>query len=151
MLFRSGPPRRYTATTERRILARLDTPPPSGRGRWNGRLLAEALGDVSADQVWAVLRKHGIQLQCRRSWCVSTDPEFARKAADIVGLYLDPPDKALVLCVDEKAQIQAAGGRSPRLRSWSISPTVPLDFGPSNCAAISSVRSNDRPRAARSP
>lgn len=103
---RSGPPRRYTATTERRILAQLDAPPPPGRGCWNGRLLAEALGDVSADQVWGVLRKHGIQLQRRRSWCVSTDPEFARKAADIVGLYLDPPLGAAVLCVDEKPAIQ---------------------------------------------
>jgi transposase len=103
---RSGPPRRYTAATERRILTQLDSPPPRGRGRWNGRLLAQALGDVSADQVWAVLRRHGIQLQRRRSWCVSTDPEFARKAADIVGLYLDPPLGAAVLCVDEKPAIQ---------------------------------------------
>jgi transposase len=70
---RSGPPRRYTAATERRLLAQLDSPPPPGRGRWNGRLLAQALGDVSADQVGAVLRKHGIQLQRRRSWGVSTD------------------------------------------------------------------------------
>jgi len=51
--------------------------------------------------------RHGIHLQRRRSWCVSTDPEFARKAADIVGLYLDPPENALVLCVDEKPHIQA--------------------------------------------
>jgi transposase len=103
---RSGPPRRYTPQTERRILAQLDESPPSGRGRWNGRLLAQALGDVSADQVWAVLRKRGIQLQRRRSWCASTDPEFARKAADIVGLYLDPPLGAVVLSVDEKPAIQ---------------------------------------------
>lgn len=103
---RSGPPRRYTPETERRILAQLDESPPPGRGRWNGRLLAQALGDVSADQVWAVLRQHGIQLQRRRSWCASTDPEFARKAADIVGLYLDPPLGAVVLSVDEKPAIQ---------------------------------------------
>jgi transposase len=103
---RPGPPRRYTSQTERRILAKLDEPPPPGRGSWNGALLAQALGDVSADQVWAVLRRHGIHLQRRRSWCVSTDPEFARKAADIVGLYLDPPLGAVVLSVDEKPAIQ---------------------------------------------
>ncbi|MGH9325347.1 MAG: IS630 family transposase [Terriglobia bacterium] len=103
---RSGPPRRYTADTERRILAQLDQPPPTGRARWNGRLLAQALGDVSPHQVWAVLRKHGIELERRHSWCVSTDPEFARKAADIVGLYLDPPAGAVVLSVDEKPAIQ---------------------------------------------
>jgi len=104
---RSGPPRRYTAETERRILAQLDQSPPAGRARWNGRLLAQALGDVSPYRVWAVLRQHGIELERRHSWCVSTDPEFARKAADVVGLYLDPPAGAVVLSVDEKPAIQA--------------------------------------------
>ncbi len=66
-------------------------------------------GDVSDDQVWRVLRKHDICLQRRRSWCISTDPEFGPKAADIVGLYLNPPENALVLCVDEKPSIQALG------------------------------------------
>src|SRR3546814_20344118 len=49
----------------------------------------------------------GIQLQRHRSWCVSTDPEFAAKAADVIGLYLNPPQNALVLSVDEKPSIQA--------------------------------------------
>lgn len=97
----------YTKTTEQRILAKLDAPPPKGYATWNGRLLAEALGDVSEAQVWRVLRRCKISLARRQSWCVSTDPEFARKAADIVGLYLDPPENALVLCVDEKPSIQA--------------------------------------------
>ena len=104
---RSGKPPRYTARTEKRILSALDDPPPAGYATWTGTLLAEQLGDVSDDQVWRVLRRHGIHLQRRRSWCISTDPEFARKAADIVGLYLDPPENALVLCVDEKPHIQA--------------------------------------------
>ena len=103
---RSGPPRRYTETTERRILAQLDQPPPAGRSRWNGKLLAQALSDISPHQVWAVLRKHGVELERRHSWCISTDPEFTRKAADIVGLYLDPPAGAVVLSVDEKPAIQ---------------------------------------------
>ncbi len=68
---------------------------------WNGRLLASALGDIPAHQVWAILQKHGIQLQRRRSWCLSNDPEFAPKAAEIVGLYLDPPENAVVLSVGE--------------------------------------------------
>jgi transposase len=104
---RSGPPERYGEQTEKRILALLDEPPPTGYATWNGNLLAKALGDVSADQVWRVLRWHGIHLMRRRSWCVSTDPEFATKAADIVGLYLSPPENAIVLCVDEKPSIQA--------------------------------------------
>ena len=85
----------------------MDEQPPDGYSSWNGRLLAKALGDVSADYVWRVLRNHGIQLQRRRSWCVSTDPEFAKKAADIVGLYLNPPENAVVISVDEKPAIQA--------------------------------------------
>lgn len=103
---RSGKPAKYHLSTEKQILAKLDEPPPEGYASWNGRLLAEALG-ISKDQVWRVLRKHDISLQRRRSWCVSTDPEFAAKAADIVGLYLDPPENAVVLCVDEKPHIQA--------------------------------------------
>lgn len=104
---RPGKPSLYDEQTEKRVLAKLDEPPPAGYAQWNGRLLAEALTGVSKDQVWRVLRRHGISLQRRRSWCVSTDPEFARKAADIVGLYLDPPENAVVLCVDEKPHIQA--------------------------------------------
>lgn len=104
---RSGRPRQYDDQDELRVLQLLDQDPPAGAGEWNGRLLAEALGDVSPDYVWQVLRSYGISLQQSHSWCVSTDPEFAAKAADITGLYLDPPENAIVLCVDEKPHIQA--------------------------------------------
>ena len=104
---RSGAPGRYSQETERRILAKLDEPLPEGETVWTARLLARALGDVSEDHIWRVFRKHGIHLQRRHSWCLSTDPEFAAKAADIVALYLAPPENALVICVDEKPSIQA--------------------------------------------
>ena len=104
---RPGKPATYDLTSERRILARLDQPPPKGYARWNGPLLATALQDISDDQIWRVLRKHGISLERRHSWCVSTDPCFAQKAADVVGLYLNPPEHAMVLSVDEKPHIQA--------------------------------------------
>ena len=103
---RPGKRRRYQPGDEQQVLTRLDEAPPSGYARWNGRLLSEALG-FSPDFVWAVLRRHGIQLERRRSWCLSTDPQFAQKAADIVGLYLNPPENAVVLSVDEKPHIQA--------------------------------------------
>jgi len=103
----AGKPRVYTDRTELRILAQLDERPPAGYPHWNGRLVARAQGDVSAEQVWAVLRKHRIALARRRSWCVRTDPKFARKAADVVALYLHPPENALVIAVDEKPHIQA--------------------------------------------
>lgn len=104
---RSGKPVRYDTKTEKRVLAVLDDSPPEGYSMWNGPLVAQRLGNISVDHVWRILRKHGISLQRRRSWCISTDPEFAPKAADIVGIYLNPPENAVVLCVDEKPHIQA--------------------------------------------
>lgn len=104
---RPGKPQVYGQEAERRALAKLDEPPPEGYAKWNGRLLAEALGDISKQQVWRILGKHGISLERRRSWCISTDPEFAAKAADVVGLYLNPPEEAVVISVDQKPHIQA--------------------------------------------
>jgi transposase len=103
---RAGRPLQFGPEVVKLVLAKLDEPPPEGYGMWNGTLLAKAL-DLPAHQVWAILRKNGIQLQRRRSWCITTDPEFAPKAAEIVGLYLAPPENAVVLCVDEKPSIQA--------------------------------------------
>lgn len=104
---RAGRPAKYDEQTEERILDALDRPPPQGFAQWNGRLLAEELGDVSDDHIWRVLRQHGISLERRQSWCISTDPEFSRKAADVVALYLSPPDNAVVICMDEKPHLQA--------------------------------------------
>jgi len=104
---RPGPEPTYGPAVERRILAKLDEKPPAGFARWTGPLLAEALGDVSADYVWKVLRHNRISLGQRKSWCESNDPDFVAKAAEIVGLYLDPPKNAIVLSVDEKPSIQA--------------------------------------------
>jgi len=104
---RRGPKPKYDATTGRRILALLDQPPPKGYARWTGRLLAEALGDVHEQQVWRLLREKKIDLAGRKSWCESNDPAFVAKAADVVGLYMAPPENAIVICVDEKPSIQA--------------------------------------------
>src|SRR5271168_419126 len=97
----------YGVATNKRILALLDKPPPQGYARWTGPLLAKALGDVDVQYVWRFLREHTIDLAARKSWCESNDPSFVAKAADVVGLYVDPPVKAIVLCVDEKPSIQA--------------------------------------------
>lgn len=104
---RPGAKRKYDATADRRILAMLDRPPPRGYARWTARLLAAELGDISDQHIWRFLRAQRIDLDGRKSWCVSTDPDFVAKSADIVGLYLDPPDGAVVLAVDEKPHIQA--------------------------------------------
>ena len=97
----------YTKETDKRILALLDKPPPKGFARWTGPLLAEELCDIDVQYVWRFLRNQKIDLKARKPWCESNDPDFASKAADVVGLYIDPPGKAIVLCVDEKPSIQA--------------------------------------------
>ena len=103
---RSGAPIIYGDEFRNRVLEKLSTPPPHGIARWDGGTLARELG-VSDDAVWRLLRKEGICLSRMRSWCISTDPEFASKAVDIIGLYLNPPENAVVVSVDEKPSIQA--------------------------------------------
>jgi transposase len=103
---RSGRPAKYDAAFRDSVLKLVSKPPPKGLASWDGPELAKEL-DVPVDAIWKVLRKEGINLQRQRSWCISTDNNFAPKAADIVGLYLNPPLNAVVLCVDEKPSIQA--------------------------------------------
>ena len=103
---RSGKPATYGAGFRDRVLALLEQSPPKGLSHWDGPAVASTLG-ASVHAVWRALRKEGIYLQRLRTWCVSTDPEFAPKAADVIGLYLNPPLNALVLSVDEKPSIQA--------------------------------------------
>ncbi len=103
---RSGKPKTYGPDVRKQILKKLEEDPPKGQSIWDGKALAKTLG-ISDAIVWRILRKEGIQLQRMRTWCVSTDKEFAAKSANIIGLYLNPPENALVICVDEKPSIQA--------------------------------------------
>lgn len=103
---RSGRPIQYDNDFQNSVLKLLETPPPAGHAKWDGGLVAKTLG-VSDDAVWRLLRNKGICLSRQRSWCVSTDPEFATKSANIIGLYMNPPENALVFSIDEKPSIQA--------------------------------------------
>ena len=88
---------------------------PPGATHWSARKLAKAAGlsYSSVQRIWAA---HGLKPHLTRSFKLSNDPEFCEKVQDIVGLYLDPPDKALVLSVDEKSQIQALDRTQPGLQ-----------------------------------
>ena len=108
---RSGRPAVYQEEFKQSVLKKLEQAPPDGFGQWDGVLLARELG-YSKHAIWRLLREQRICLARRRSWCVSTDPEFVPKAADVVGLYLSRDDKALVFCVDEKPNIQALAFRT---------------------------------------
>ena len=98
---------KYGPAEQQRVLAMLDQPPPAGYSNWTAPLLARTLGDIHEQYIWRFLRAQKIDLSGRKSWCVSTDPDFVAKAADIVGLYMAPPTNAVVLSVDEKPSIQA--------------------------------------------
>ena len=103
---RSGKPPTYGPEFRNRVLTLLEQPPPHGLAHWDGPTVAASLG-ASVHAVWRTLRREGIYLQRLRSWCVSTDSEFATKAAEVVGLYVNPPVNALVLSVAEKPSLQA--------------------------------------------
>ncbi len=110
---RLGKPVKYGDAFRDSVLAVLEEKPPAGMSRWDGPAVAERLGS-SVHAVWRVLQRQGIHLQRSRTRCVSKDKNFATKAADVVGLYLDPPADAVLTCgkpvvlsVDEKPSIQA--------------------------------------------
>jgi len=103
---RSGKPLIYGEAFRNEVLRLLETPPPDGLACWDGPTIAAHL-KTSKDAVWRLLRQEGICLSRQRSWCVSTDPEFVPKAANIIDLYLNPPANVIVLSVDEKPSMQA--------------------------------------------
>ncbi|MGA7124633.1 MAG: IS630 family transposase, partial [Polyangiaceae bacterium] len=94
------------AETVDRIVQLAMSPPPPGRSRWTTRLLGKEL-DLTSGCISDVLRKNGLKPHLVRTYKVSRDPEFAAKVSDVVGLYLNPPEHAVVLSVDEKTSIQA--------------------------------------------
>lgn len=98
------------------VLATLAPPPATlGVTHWSSRLLAEQLGGISNVWVARIWRKWGLQPWRRETFKFSTDPQLEAKVRDVVGLYLNPPDKAVVLSIDEKSQIQALDRTAPIL------------------------------------
>lgn len=101
-------PRRPVAKTEARVLNHtLKRKPSDGSTHWSSRRLAGELGDVSFSSVQRIWRKHGIRPHRLERHMISNDPDFEAKAADVIGLYINPPAHAAVFCVDEKTAIQA--------------------------------------------
>jgi len=103
---RSGRPCSVDDDQVGRVLAKTLEPPPDGTTHWSVRRLAAATG-LSPSTVHRIWREHKLRPHQTRSFKFSKDPALVEKVIDVVGLYLDPPQGALVLCVDEKTQIQA--------------------------------------------
>jgi transposase len=111
---RPGAPRKITdAAVERVVTLTLESKPKDST-HWSTRSMAKRAG-LSQSAISRIWRAFGLQPHRSETFKLSTDPLFVDKVRDIVGLYLNPPDKALVLCVDEKAQIQALDRTQPLL------------------------------------
>ena len=103
-----------TPKVEARILNWTRKKPTDGSTHWSTRRLAKKLG-VHHMMVARTWKKHGVQPHRMERYMASNDPEFEEKAADVIGLYLNPPQHAVVLCVDEKTAIQALDRKDPVL------------------------------------
>ena len=121
---RPGPPRKITdAMVEEVIVKTLEQAPPDAT-HWSTRSMAEAMGisQTSVSQIW---RAFGIKPHVVEEFKVSPDPQFIDKTRDVVGLYLNPPEAAVVICVDEKTQIQALDRTAPILPLMPGTPQGP--------------------------
>ena len=98
-----------------RVIALTLAGPPLTVSHWTGSAMATAVG-ISVSSVQRIWRAHGLQPHRVRRFKLSNDPQFATKLREIVGLYADPPDHAIVMSVDEKSQIQALDRTQPVCR-----------------------------------
>ena len=111
---RPGRKPQISAKRVRQIVRMTTRDKPSNATHWSTRNMAQAAG-ISEASVRRIWKKHGLKPHLLRSFKLSNDPLFAEKVADIVGLYLNPPEHALVLSVDEKSQVQALDRTQPGL------------------------------------
>jgi len=109
-----GRPAVYDESLTEQVVTLTMSPPPEGFTHWSSRQVAAKVG-VSPTTVLRIWREHQLQPHRTSNFKFSNDPKLAEKVTDIVGLYLHPPEKALVLCVDEKSQIQALDRTQPLL------------------------------------
>ncbi len=111
---RPGAPRTVTDDMVEAVIVKTLEAKPSDATHWSTRSMAKAMG-MSQTSISLIWRAFGLQPHRTESFKLSTDPLFVEKVRDVVGLYLDPPERAVVLCVDEKSQIQALNRFQPIL------------------------------------
>jgi transposase len=116
---RSGCPRTISDKKVEEVLTKTLEAPPKNRTHWSRRRMAKEMG-MGQDSVGRIWRTFGVKPHVVKGFKLSKDPMFAEKVRDVVGLYLNPPDKAIVLSVDEKSQCQALE---------RAQPVLPMDLG----------------------
>jgi hypothetical protein len=107
-------PTLITPQLQAKVLAATRRKPSDGSTHWSCRKLAKQL-DISKDVVHRIWRTAGLRPHRLERYMASNDPDFERKAADVIGLYLNPPQHAAIFCLDEKSAIQALDRRDPVL------------------------------------
>jgi transposase len=130
---RPGQPRKITdAQVEEVVVKTLETTPTDAT-QWSTRSMAREVG-LTQSAVYRIWKAFGLQPHRQETWKLSKDPQFIEKIRDVVGLYLDPPERAVVLCVDEKSQIQALDRTAPiSPASRSAQPMTTSDRAPRAC------------------
>ena len=118
---RPGRPRTVTDAQVEAVIVRTLETTPKDATHWSTRSMAAETG-LTQSAVHRIWRAFGLQPHRQDTWKLSKDPQFVDKVKDVVGLYLDPPERAVVLCVDEKSQIQALDRTAPIL---PLLPGVP--------------------------
>ncbi len=118
---RPGAPRRYGHDKRVEVFKTACSPPPEGETHWTVRSLAETVG-VGKSQTQAILAEADLKPHQVRSWLTSLDPNFDTKRSDVCGLYLSPPENAIVVSIDEKTQVQA---KQPIRKELPIEPGRP--------------------------
>jgi transposase len=111
---RPGRPRTITDAQVEEVIVRTLETTPKDATHWSTRSLAAQVG-LSQSAISRIWRAFGLQPHRQETWKLSRDPQFVAKVRDVVGLYLDPPERAVVLCVDVKSQIQALDRTAPIL------------------------------------
>jgi transposase len=111
---RSGAPRTIDDARIEALIVKTLESLPANATHWSSRDMAKASG-VSVSSVQRIWRAFGLQPHRMETFKLSTDPDFVAKVRDVVGLYMSPPERAIVLCVDEKSQIQALDRSQPML------------------------------------
>ena len=115
------------AAVKRKVLTKTASETPPNATHWSRASMAAEMG-ISASSVGRIWAEAGLKPHLVRRFKISNDPQFEEKVTDVVGLYMNPPDRALVLCVDEKSQIQALDRTQPGLplkkgRAATLIPT----------------------------
>ncbi len=111
---RPGAPRKITDTLVEEVITHTLETLPAGATHWSTRTMAKQVG-LTQNAIWRIWQAFGLQPHRSETFKLSTDPFFVEKVRDLVGLYLNPPDRAMVVCVDEKSQVQALDRTQPLL------------------------------------